>query len=144
MNRSESIEELIVAAHALTRIAAHETGNDAPAAQWRVLSLLRHDGPLRVGELAAASRVTQPGMTRLVTRLTENGLVERTGDPADSRATVVSITDQGADALTQWRTQLGQTVSARLADIDESDWTAIARVAELLAARTAVPVGAAR
>ena len=69
MTHAEDIEEIVVAAHALTRIAALETRNEAPAAQWRTLSILQNEGPQRLGELATLSRVTQPGMTRLVGQL---------------------------------------------------------------------------
>ena len=40
MNRMDVIPSLVLSGYALGRIAAQEAGNDAPAAQWRVLSLL--------------------------------------------------------------------------------------------------------
>ena len=80
MDHGADLEELIVAAHALTRVAALETRNEAPSAQWRTLSILRERGPLRIGELAHLSRVTQPGMTRLVGTMADAGLVSRTAD----------------------------------------------------------------
>ncbi|KAA9110654.1 MarR family winged helix-turn-helix transcriptional regulator [Microbacterium rhizomatis] len=144
MSRSHDIERIVIAAHALTRIAASETGNDAPAAQWRTLSILRSEGPIRLGELAAASRVTQPGMTRLVGQLADAGLVERTTDPSDSRATVVAVTEDGARALDSWLVQLRDALEPRFADLDDEDWDALARVADILSARTTAPVGAAR
>ena len=49
MTHDQDIETLIVAAHTLTRLAALETANDTPAAQWRTLTILRDHGPLRVG-----------------------------------------------------------------------------------------------
>jgi DNA-binding MarR family transcriptional regulator len=144
MSRSQDIERILVAAHALTRLAALETRNEAPAAQWRTLSILRTEGPLRLGALAGASRVTQPGMTRLVAQLAEAGLVERTSDPDDSRATVVEATPAGLRALDAWLVQLRDALEPRFADLDDEDWQALSRVAEILAARTAVRVGAAR
>ncbi|WP_375383974.1 MarR family winged helix-turn-helix transcriptional regulator [uncultured Microbacterium sp.] len=144
MSRSQDIERIVIAAHALTRIAARETGNEAPAAQWRTLSILRSEGPIRLGELATASRVTQPGMTRLVGQLADAGLVERTADPADSRATVVAVTDEGRAALDMWLVQLRDALEPRFADLDDEDWDALSRVADILSARTSTPVGVAR
>ncbi|MCB8044678.1 MarR family transcriptional regulator [Microbacterium oxydans] len=95
MNRTDVIPSLVLSAYALGRIAAQDAGNDAPAAQWRVLSLLEQAGSRRVGELAAAARTTQPGMTRLLGGLEREGLILRSPDPDDSRATVVDITAQG-------------------------------------------------
>ncbi|MFE1644818.1 MarR family winged helix-turn-helix transcriptional regulator [Microbacterium sp. P01] len=144
MSKAEDIERIVVAAHALTRIAAIETRNEAPAAQWRTLSILRTEGPLRLGELARESRVTQPGMTRLVTQLHEAGLVERVEDPSDSRATVVSATAAGLRALDAWLVQLSSALAPRFADLDDDDWAALSRAATILATRTSMTMEASR
>ena len=124
MSNAEDIEQIVVAAHALTRIAALETRNEAPAAQWRTLSILQTEGPRRLGELAAMSRVTQPGMTRLVGQLADAGLIARESDPADSRASIIKITDAGARAIAAWRVQLRDALEPHFADLDEDDWDA--------------------
>ena len=136
MTRSEDLQRLVVAAHALTRVAALETRNEAPAAQWRTLTLLRENGPQRLGELASLSRVTQPGMTRLVGAMADAGLVERTSDAADSRATVVQATAAGIDALQAWLTQLTAALTPHFADLDDDDWAALGRTAGILARKT--------
>lgn len=144
MSRSEDIERILVAAHALTRIAATTTRDDTPAAQWRALSVLQNEGSQRVGELAALSRTTQPGMTRLVGQLVEAGLVTRTPDPDDSRATVVTITDAGAEAIDNWRTTLGVALAPLFEDLADEDWNTLAQASRILMSRTAAPAGAAR
>ncbi|MGB3376772.1 MAG: transcriptional regulator, partial [Microbacterium sp.] len=63
MNRADVIPSLVMSAHALARIAAQDAGNEAPSAQWRTLGILERQGSLRLGELAAEARTTQPGMT---------------------------------------------------------------------------------
>jgi DNA-binding MarR family transcriptional regulator len=136
MTRSEDLQRLVVAAHALTRVAALETRNEAPAAQWRTLTLLRENGALRLGEIAALSRVTQPGMTRLVGAMADAGLVERTADAADSRATVVRATAAGLDALEAWLAQLTAALTPHFADLDDDDWVALGRTAGFLARKT--------
>jgi DNA-binding MarR family transcriptional regulator len=143
MSRADDISEIVSAAHTLTRLAALETKNDAPAAQWRALSVLQTEGAMRLGALATATRTTQPGMTRLVGQLAEGGLVLRESDPADSRATVVSITPTGATQLAEWRLELRDALEPLFADLDEDDWAALSRVARILSSRTA-PLGAAR
>ncbi|MFT4282781.1 MarR family transcriptional regulator [Microbacterium sp.] len=132
MDTADDLLRIVVGANALTRIASMETRNEAPAAQWRTLSLLRTHGPQRVGDLASLSRVTQPGMTRLVGQLADDGLVARSSDPADSRAIVVSITDAGARALEGWLGVLRSSWEPRLADLDDADRAALARTADLL------------
>ena len=136
MNRSDVIASLVLSGYALGRIAAQDAGNDAPAAQWRVLSLLEQEGARRVGELAAAARTTQPGMTRLLGMLERDGLVRRSPDPDDSRATVVDITPQGAAAVAAWRAEFRETLAPRFAQLSDDDWSTLTRAAEILAAHT--------
>ncbi|AZS37105.1 putative HTH-type transcriptional regulator [Microbacterium lemovicicum] len=144
MSRSEDIERIVVAAQVLTRIAAVETRNEAPAAQWRTLNILRAEGPLRLGTLASLSRITQPGMTRLVAQLADAGLVTRASDPDDSRATVVEVTTDGLRALDAWLVQLRDALEPMFDDLDDDDWAALSRVATILSERTSSRVEVAR
>jgi DNA-binding MarR family transcriptional regulator len=136
MTHDQDIETLIVAAHALTRVAALETRNETPAAQWRTLTILRDRGPLRLGELAQLSRVTQPGMTRLVGQMATAGLVARLTDPSDSRATVVDVTALGREALATWLLQLSSALSPHFADLTEEEWESLRITAAVLARKT--------
>ena len=138
MQIQNDLLRLVIGAHALTRVASLETRNEAPAAQWRTLSLLRDHGPQRVGDLAALSRVTQPGMTRLVAQMAEAGLLERTADDSDSRATLVSATPAGLAALDEWMQVLSDALAPRFADLSDDDWAAMRRAADLVDARTRV------
>lgn len=56
--------------------------------------LFEHDGQ-RVGELAAAARLSKQSLTGLVAACEQAGLVERERDPADGRAFVVRLTARG-------------------------------------------------
>ncbi len=136
MNRQDVIPSLVLSGYALGRIAAQDAGNDAPAAQWRVLSLLEQAGPKRVGELASAARTTQPGMTRLIGNLEREGLVLRSPDAEDSRAIAVAITEAGSRALQAWREEFRDTLAPRFADLDADEWDILTRAAQILAAHT--------
>lgn len=134
---SAILEALLVASSRLTRLAAQETGNRTPSAVWRTLGILDAEGPMRVGALATAARVTQPGMTRVLGHMVEEGLVSRIADTSDSRAWLIAVTPKGATALREWRTQIGDALLPYFHDLDEVDWHALHRAAELMAARTA-------
>lgn len=136
MQRDDIVFSIVVSANALGRIAAQDAASDAPAAQWRVLTLLQRSSGRRVGDLARASRTTQPGMTRLLGDLERAGLVTRSADPTDSRATVVDITRAGITALEGWRTAFRLAIAPRFADLDDSDWDTLHRAAEILAAHS--------
>jgi DNA-binding MarR family transcriptional regulator len=53
---------------------------------------------LRITELRDDVLLTQPGMSRLIARMEEGGLVERLGDPDDGRASRIRLTAAGAQA----------------------------------------------
>ena len=133
VNHDRDIETLIVAAHALTRVAALETASETPAAQWRTLTILRDQGALRIGELARLSRVTQPGMTRLVGQMAESGLVTKGMDAADSRATLVEVTPLGLEALQTWLLQLTAALAPHFDDLSSEEWDAVRTTAAVLA-----------
>ena len=136
MTRGDDIQRLLVGAHALTRMAALSTDTETPAAQWRTLQLLRDNGPLRIGEIATLSRVTQPGMTRLTGQMVAAGLVEKSTDAADSRIAVVSLTRAGERALEEWLEQLQGALLPFFADLDDAEWQAIHLAADILARKT--------
>ncbi|GAT74086.1 regulatory protein MarR [Microbacterium sp. HM58-2] len=136
MEHPEVFTSLILSAHELGRLAAHDAGSTAPAAQWRVLSLLEQYGPRRVGELAVTARTTQPGMTRLIGMLARAGLVQRSKHPEDSRATLVAITDDGSRTLNRWLETARDALAPRFADLREDDWIVLVRAAEILARHT--------
>jgi len=75
-------------------------------------------------------------MTRLLGTLEREGLVHRSPDADDSRATVVAVTPDGTAALTAWRSEFRETIAPRFTDLDDDDWHALTRAAEILAART--------
>ena len=80
-----------------------EAGTDlSPSLQAALATIERH-GPLTPSELADAERVQRPTATRVAARLEEQGLIERTGDPADRRVSLLSVTRDGRELLRRLR-----------------------------------------
>jgi DNA-binding MarR family transcriptional regulator len=140
--REHVVETLLVSVNRLIRVAAQATGNSTTSAVWRTLGILETDAPLRLGELARASRVTQPTMTKLVAGMVDDGLVSRTVDPGDSRGQLIEITDAGRARLVEWRATMAATVVPMFGDLDESDWQTIERAATLIASRVRTEIPA--
>lgn len=72
-----------------------------PLAWWDVLIQLA-DGPggrLRMGELAESVLLTRSGVTRLLDRMIDAGLVIREPCPGDRRGYYAVITQQGMDTI---------------------------------------------
>ena len=54
---------------------------------------------LRMSDLGTRRLLTPSGITRVVTRLEERGLIQREPDPADGRAALAALTRPGLEAL---------------------------------------------
>src|SRR5689334_3425608 len=78
-----------VAADLTVRHLADRTGLSAGAAM--LLNRLAQEGPARLTTLACLEGTSQPAMTQMIQRLERQGLVERSGDPDDGRAAIVSL-----------------------------------------------------
>ncbi|MDP4335323.1 MarR family transcriptional regulator [Curtobacterium sp. A7_M15] len=134
--REQTIETLLVSVNRLIRTAAQSTGNATSSAVWRTLGILETDQPLRLGELAAASRVAQPTMTKLVAGMLADGLVSRSVDPDDSRGQLIELTDVGRERLVSWRATLTRTIGPLFADLPDDEWETLHDAAAIIAART--------
>lgn len=132
---TDILESLLTSTHRLTRLAAQETGRTTSPAVWRTLSILTTDGPLRVGDLARASRVAQPTMTKLLQHLVEDELVSRIADVDDSRAWLIAVAPKGTRALDEWKAQLADALGGLFDDLDDAEWRVLDHAAQLLATR---------
>ena len=108
--------DIVVAAGRLTRLASRHVSGLPPAAM-RLLGRLDDLGPTRISELAKVDRCSQPTMSNLVQRQEELGLVQREPDPADSRASLISLTALGREQLDRARQEAGNAIAARLAHL---------------------------
>jgi len=96
------------------------------------LSVLVFGGPRTIGALAAAEQVKPPTMSRLVATLERNGLVEREGDRADGRRTVVRSTSMGRIVMRRGREWRVADLAGRLQTLDGPDLALLARAADLM------------
>lgn len=116
-----------------------------PAAS--LLARLVREGPRRLTELAVQERISQPGMTQLVTRLERDGLARRVQSRDDRRGVLVEATDAGRDLLNRRRAERAASLGRLLDQLDPADRAAVhnalpalTRLVEL--APTALPAGA--
>ena len=115
----------------LGALAAPRHGLSRTAAA--TLTRLQRSGPTRLTELATAEGVTQPTMSALVTRLVDQGLLRRGGDPQDARVVVLDLTPAGADLLAQRRSARADRLARALADLSTADASRIADALPALA-----------
>ena len=67
--------------------------------QWGALSLLLAQDGLTIGTMSQIRGVDAPTGTGIITRLEQNGLIERRHDREDRRVVKVYLTDEGRDIV---------------------------------------------
>ena len=111
-----------------TRLSG-ELHPELDGAGYGLLALLADSGPLRASDLVARIGLDKSTVSRQVANLVDLGLVDRSADPVDGRAQVLTPSAEGSARLTRIR-------DARRARWEEdlSDWPAedVARLGELL------------
>jgi DNA-binding MarR family transcriptional regulator len=66
-----------------------------------LLKLLSHQGPMRVSAIAQVLGLDASTVSRHAKQLEDRGLLERTEDPDDGRASRVAVSEQGNTSLAQ-------------------------------------------
>jgi DNA-binding MarR family transcriptional regulator len=78
-----------------------QPGDVVDYSAFPILKLLSHQGPLRVSALAHALGLDASTVSRHARQLEDRGLLERTDDPDDRRASQVALSELGGTCLAQ-------------------------------------------
>jgi DNA-binding MarR family transcriptional regulator len=131
-SHAELASRLRLAIARTARRLRQEAGTDLSAALTAALATVEQRGPLTPSELAAAERVKRPTATRIVARLEELELVERTDDPADGRSSLVASSAEGRALLRRLRKRKNVYLARRLRELPAADVEALERATEVL------------
>jgi DNA-binding MarR family transcriptional regulator len=85
--------------------------------QQSALASIEAQGPVTLGDLAVVEQVTPPTVTKVISRLEEDGLVVRTVDDTDRRIVRASITAEGRRRLEHSRERRNAFLAARLDEL---------------------------
>jgi DNA-binding MarR family transcriptional regulator len=135
MNALSTDEQVARLRLALTRTARRlrqQQGNDLSPSLGAALATIERHGPVTPSELAEAERIQRPTATRVIARLAEAGLAERTADPRDGRSALVSVTAEGRATLRAMRSRKDEWLATRLAGLDPDERAALERAAAVL------------
>lgn len=108
--------------HQLTR-SVHP---DIEPAAYGLLSVLLHQGAMRLTDLARHIGVGKPSVSRQITLLASLGLVLRTTDPHDGRAQLIDLTEAGRAKMRSVHQGRQQAFHERLENWDEAELTSLA------------------
>jgi DNA-binding MarR family transcriptional regulator len=109
-----------------------EAGVELSPSLAAALATVGRHGPLTPSELAARERIQRPTATRVLARLEEMGLIIRTPDPHDRRASLVAATDAGQALLDELRTRKTAFLAERLEALEPEERAALERAADIL------------
>lgn len=122
--------ELLVVLEQLVQLIRSVGGLSSAASS--TLSRLGRVGPQRMTELAQAQRISQPGMTQLVTRMEREGLVRRTTSTSDRRGVLVEATEAGLDLWARMRAERADVLQELIDRLDPQDQTTISAALPVL------------
>jgi len=120
---------LLRRSRALSARLAGQLHPELDGAAFGLLALLQDAGPLRASDLVARLGLDKSTVSRQVASLVGLGLVDRSADPDDGRAQVLTPSAEGAARLAQIRTARRERWESDLGHWPASD---VATLAELL------------
>jgi DNA-binding MarR family transcriptional regulator len=109
-----------------------EAGADLSPTLTAALATIERHGPLSPSELADRESIRRPTATRIVASLEERGLVGRTADPEDRRASLISATPEGRALMKRLRGRKNAYIAKRLRGMDADDVETLERAAGIL------------
>jgi len=106
-----------VAAHSRADIARH----GLTVGEFAVLEALYHKGPLLLNEVQRKVLVSSGGVTYLMDRLAERGLVERRPCPTDRRAVHAALTPFGEELMRKIFPEHARAMVRAVSGLDEAE-----------------------
>jgi len=88
---------------------------------YMMLSTLEEHGPRRAADLAETFALDKGSVSRAVHQLVGLGLVVRSPDPTDGRASILAVTDEAVGRLAKVHEHRRETFDHRLADWEAAE-----------------------
>ena len=104
---------------AQTQVLLAEAGIEVPASHFPILAALDQLGRMRVGEIAEAVGMSQPGVTRMLDKLQADGLVKSMPAPGDGRARTITLAAAGEKLVAASKRTVWPLIESAVADACE-------------------------
>jgi DNA-binding MarR family transcriptional regulator len=103
------------------KLRTRHPGDQVDPSTFPLAKMLICHKEMRVSDLAAKVELDASTVSRQIKQLEDKGLVERTADPADGRASLVRLTSQGEDTMHAAFQRRFQRIKDALAPWSETD-----------------------
>ena len=108
-------------------------GHRPPMAREMILNILSEaEGGMRQKDIAEKMHINPSSMSEMVSRLESTGYVVRTVDPADKRATVITLTELGMARANELQDERAEHIGRFFVNLDENDKAELLRILEKL------------
>ncbi|WP_432995829.1 MarR family winged helix-turn-helix transcriptional regulator [Dactylosporangium sp. CA-233914] len=105
---------------------------DLTMTQLSALTSLELGGALTPRELAEIERVQPPTLTKIVAKLEERGLVQRSPHPTDGRQVILAASEPGRAVVAEHRRSRDEWLAKRLMALTPEEREVLAKAAEIL------------
>ncbi len=105
---------------------------DMTIAQISAMLSLETAGAMTPRELAEAERVQPPTITRIIARLEERGLIQRTPHPTDGRQVILAPSNAGRQLLAEYQRVRDEWLAQRVSRLSAEERNILHRAAEIL------------
>ncbi|WP_280468213.1 MarR family winged helix-turn-helix transcriptional regulator [Nocardia cyriacigeorgica] len=97
-----------------------------------VLHTLSRVGTCRLSDLVKTEQIKQPALTSAVAKLERDGLIERTPDPCDRRASMLSLTAEGRALVSRRHADRVERLRSLIDRLPPADRTRLLGIAGVL------------
>ena len=101
---------------------------------WRLLAVLDYNESASINELVSYAMIEQSTVSRLITRMEEEGLVRRDRIDQDGRVRSISMTDKGREIYTQVQSITMAHAERALLNLSEEEKSALERLISVMRA----------
>jgi DNA-binding MarR family transcriptional regulator len=123
----------------LARLLRQQDEGDMTPTVAVTLATIAREGPLTLGELAAAEQVAPPTVTKVTAKLESAGLIDRIVDPTDRRVCRVVLSDAGRKQVEVNRSRRTAWLADQLSALSNEDRARLAAALDVLERLTTAP-----
>lgn len=135
----EFVGRLRLSVTRLARLLRQQDVGDMTPTVAATLATIAREGPLTLGELAAAEQVAPPTVTKVTTKLEAAGLIDRIVDPTDRRVCRVELSDSGREQVEVNRSRRTAWLADRLSQLSPEEQQRLVAAVDVLERLTTAP-----
>jgi DNA-binding MarR family transcriptional regulator len=128
----ELVARLSMSVTRLARMLRQQEPARSRPATAAALATIVTQGPISLGDLATAERVSPSTITKIVSKLEADGVIERVIDPADRRVHRVQLSELGRRSIDVYRTKRNAWLAEQLTTLDDDAFARVIGAVEVL------------